>query len=173
MGSYADFEAASAAFDAKNTNYAVNGGMHALLGAPPGSSAPGPKPGDMMSFAMSGQMGVDARRAAMAPGSSYFLSVGNAMAAGKMRMGASNALQARNWQQNSAGFDMGSGLVEGIKAGLNIGDTLNQVANGMEVSRGGTLGVGGSSAPVTTAQSAEIDRLITSLPPEGSSPEEQ
>lgn len=120
MGGYADFEAASAAFDAKNTGFAVNAGMHAVLGASPGSSAPGPKPGDLMGFAMSGQMGSDARNSARYPGSGYFWAVGDRMGRAKQTMGSSSALTSRNWQQNDAVSDFGVGMTEPLTTGADM-----------------------------------------------------
>lgn len=109
LGSAAEFEAASAAFDSKNSSYATNAGMHAVLGASPGSSAPGPKPSDFMGAAMTGQAGADTRRSARYAGSQYFHNVGNAMATGKSNQGGRNLLSSQNWQANSVAHDFGRG----------------------------------------------------------------
>jgi hypothetical protein len=92
MGGYADFEAASAAWDAK-AQFSNLSGLFGVYGGNPGSLGPGPKPGDMMSFALSGGLGSDARSAGRYPGSSYFWTAGEAMSRGKKGYGAAAYMQ--------------------------------------------------------------------------------
>ncbi len=86
MGGYADYEAASAAWDAK-AQFSNLSGLFGVYGGNPGSLGPGQKPGDQMSFALGGDLGSDARSAARYPGSSYFWAAGSRMAEGKKRHG--------------------------------------------------------------------------------------
>jgi hypothetical protein len=92
MGGSADFEAASAAWDAK-AQFSNLSGLFGVYGGNPGSLGPGQKPGDMMSFAMSGGLGSDARNAARYPGSSYFWTAGEAMTRGKKGYGSAAYMQ--------------------------------------------------------------------------------
>jgi hypothetical protein len=112
MGSYADFEAASAAWDAK-AQYSNLSGLFGVYGGNPGSLHPGPKPSDLMGFAMSGSLGSDARAAARYPGSGYFWTVSDAMAKGRKTAG-SNLLSTFDAQ--SFGYDYGRASVAPLSA---------------------------------------------------------
>jgi hypothetical protein len=152
LAAYADFEAASAAFDAKNTGFAVNGGMHAVLGAPPGSSAPGQKPADLMGAAMSGQMGTNARNAARYSGSNYFWAAGNRMAQGKATQGSNNLLSHNNWQSYEAGWI-------GVSSSQAVDNDIQQITSEVETVRQQLQGgmQTEQAPPQTTAQNSASD----------------
>ncbi len=105
MGGYSDFEAASAAWDAK-AQFSNLSGLFGVYGGNPGSLGPGQKPGDMMSFALSGGLGSDARDAARYPGSSYFWAAGTRMAKGKQQYGG-GAAYGNFFRPMSVGYTMG------------------------------------------------------------------
>jgi hypothetical protein len=63
LGAEADFEASSAAWDAKNAYATHMAGMAGLNGANPGGMAPGPKPADMRQLAGGGVLGAEVRSA--------------------------------------------------------------------------------------------------------------
>ena len=135
MSGYADFEAASAAFDAKNTSIATNAGMRAVMGEMAGSAAPGQKPSDLMGAAMSGQLGAGARDAARYAGSGFFTNVGGAMARGKQTMGGSALLHSNNWQQNSMKQDFITGLnapVDALYGGEALAGEVESFVGEME-----------------------------------------
>ncbi len=91
----AELEAESAAWDAKN-QYASHASAAARVYGGDVSVSPGPKPADMMGFALSGQLGADSRASARYGASGYFSSVGNTIAQGKKSSGSS--LYYNNWQ---------------------------------------------------------------------------
>jgi hypothetical protein len=109
------FNAAEDSWAAKNS-YGANAGMHAVMGASPGSTGAGGKSDDSMGAIMSGQVGAGARKAALYAGSDYFLNAGNAMARGKNRMGGAQLLAPKNghWQHNSISHDMGAMVGRGL-----------------------------------------------------------
>jgi len=161
MSGYADFEAASAAFDGKNTSIASNAGMRAVYGENPGGAAPGQKPSDLMGAAMSGQLGSDMRNSARYPGSSFFTNVGSAMARGKRTMGGSALLSSRNWEQNTAGHDFGFGLAEGFRSVGNIGQFLGDAGSGISASNAGTGP--GSSGRASEAEVGDINEFLNGI----------
>jgi hypothetical protein len=154
MSAYADFEAASAAFDGKNTSIASNAGMRAVMGEMAGSAAPGQKPSDLMGAAMSGQLGSDMRNSARYPGSSFFTNVGSAMARGKRTMGGSALLSSRNWEQNTTGHDFGFAIAEGFRSAGNIPQFISDAGEGISASNAGT-GPGSSGR----ASEAEVNGI--------------
>jgi hypothetical protein len=86
LGSYADYEAAHAAWDEK-AKYSNNAALLGVYGGNPGGLTAGPKPGDMASFGMSGTLGSDTRDSGRYSGSGYFWTVGDAVSKAKSNKG--------------------------------------------------------------------------------------
>jgi hypothetical protein len=107
LSPYADYEAASAAWDEK-AKYSGLSGLLGVYGGNPGSLTPGPKPGDMTSFAMAGALGSDAQQAGRYPGSRYFWTVGNAVNQNKERYGGNAVFGQGNYKAMTSPYVLGA-----------------------------------------------------------------
>lgn len=88
LGSEAQFNAESAAWEAKNEFATHMAGMGGVSGMNPGSLAPGPKPTDSQGMAMSGQLGGLAQGSARYSGAGFLQSVNTTMGAGRAAWGS-------------------------------------------------------------------------------------
>jgi type IV secretory pathway TrbL component len=112
LGSEAEFNAASDAWDSKNAYATQISGMAGVYGFNAGSLAPGAKPTDTVGLAMSGNLGASGERAARYSGGAFLSSASSMTSSGQAAFGSS--LYQSNWGD---GFDR-MGAVSEVKSSL-------------------------------------------------------
>jgi len=121
LGSQAEFEARSAAWDAKHDFAKRHGGMASVYGVNAGSLQPGDKPADGMGMAMSGRLGSQAQSLASYSGKSFLTELGTTVSNERKKHGS--GFVGQTWEPGSAG--------EAVK---QVGGNLGAVADpGFEV----------------------------------------
>ena len=139
LGSAADFEAQSAAWEAKNAWGSQVSGIAGVYGANPGSLV-GQKPTDMTGLAMSGNLGTGTRRQASYSGFGFQSAVNRATRDGMRDNGSASVLGV--WNQTGVdrgGYDIPAAMVESIPF-VNLGNQMDvakqQYANNFDDKKG-------------------------------------
>ncbi len=126
LGAEADFEASSAAWDAKNAYATHMAGMAGINGANPGSAAPGAKPSQMRELAGGGVLGQDTRNSAHYGGLG-FRSAANRMFDRNRSNGAS--LYLNSWQPFGFSQSFNAALVTGARQVGDMGSYFTDLTN--------------------------------------------